>query len=70
MFETVKIKTKPCCMCGKSHELEVLKDDYLRWKAGAFVQVAFPEMPPPEREMLISGTCPECFAVLFPEEED
>lgn len=68
MFEIITLRTKPCPMCQKVHQIDVLKEDYEKYRAGAFVQVAFPEMLPEMRELLISGTCPQCFAILFPPE--
>jgi hypothetical protein len=68
-IETVFIPTT-CTLCGKSDRIEVLRGDYDRWRAGAFVQVAFPEMPKERREQLISGTCPPCWERLFAYEDD
>ena len=59
------ITTRRCIGCGKSHTVEVSEEGYFKWKAGAFVQDAFPELTPDEREMLISGTCKPCWEELF-----
>ena len=69
-FATIVLTCKPCIVCGKRNEIEVLKEDYDRYRNGAFVQVAFPEMPAPQREMIISGTCPPCFNILWPSEDE
>lgn len=65
--KTVRI---PCRMC---HEPQTLQLSIAGLKAraeGAFVQDAFPELTPGEREMLISQTCDNCWKRLFGEPEE
>jgi hypothetical protein len=57
----VEIATKPCVYCLQQHYVTVDVEGLEKWQAGAFVQVAFPNMPADVREMLISGTCPDCW---------
>lgn len=64
------ITCPPCFHCGDSATIEVLTSDYLRYKAGALAQQAFPEMPRERREMLITGTHPACWDVMFAEEDE
>ena len=64
-IEMVLVQCKPCVVCGKVGILEVPKAGYDRWMAGAYVQVAFPEIPAPHREMLVSGTHPDCWKILW-----
>lgn len=62
-----------CPFCGKAHEIEVNEIDYLDWKDGMLAQEAFPYLEANEREMLISGICPNCWDDIFgqvEEEED
>jgi len=59
-----------CPFCGKANEIEVNEMDYLDWQDGALVQDAFPYLSAEEREMLISGICPTCWAKTFGEDED
>jgi hypothetical protein len=62
-------RTKPCLSCGKSTTLFLAPEKLRRWEKGELIQHVWPEMPAPEREMLLTGTHPECFAAMFPEEE-
>jgi phage FluMu protein Com len=54
-----------CPHCKKEKLIEVNRDGYEKWKSGALVQEAFPDLPAAEREMLISGICPECWNKMF-----
>ena len=66
-MNTVTI-VKRCFVCNLSTPIEVNKDKYDRWQAGELIQNVFPEMPADYREMLISGTHPECWDEMFGEE--
>lgn len=59
-----------CPFCGKGHEIEVNEIDYLDWQDGEHAQNAFPYLSANEREMLISGICPDCWDKMFGQEED
>jgi hypothetical protein len=60
-----------CVVCGTVHNFKVTKDEYERWmNRGEFVQNVFPTITPEVREMLLNGTCPECFDKLFPPDPD
>jgi hypothetical protein len=37
------------------------KEGFDKWKDGAFVQVAFPQMSPADRELLITGVDSKCW---------
>lgn len=52
---------KTCVFCGKVHTLIVDRLRYEQWQTGSLIQVAFPDMSVDQREILISGTCPECW---------
>jgi hypothetical protein len=54
-----------CSTCGIEHLIGTTLSGYVSWRAGAFVQDAFPDVPKEYREMFISGTCPECFERMF-----
>lgn len=56
-----------CPICHEEHSVYVEKADYYRWLRGAHVQNAFSYLNASEREILISGTCPECWDNLFKE---
>jgi len=63
------VRCKQCCVCGKSADIEVDNRGYIKWSNGMLVQDAFPEMPSGIRELLISGTHPECWEELFSEDD-
>ena len=56
-----------CTDCGtvKTYTLDEAKVD--RWKAGGLIQNLFPEIE--DREIMISGTCSDCFDKLFADED-
>lgn len=64
------IRTETCQVCGQASVVAVSDEGYEKWKAGAFVQDAFPELAAGARELLISGTHPECWDVLFADDEE
>lgn len=59
-----------CPWCGEEHEVEVPFESYLAWQSGESIQVAMPQLSANEREMLISGVCPECWKKAFSYEEE
>lgn len=62
---------KVCTICGRSRVIYVMKDDYLKWaNRQALIQDAMPYLSAEEREMLLSGICPDCWDNLFKEDED
>ena len=64
MIQPTVIETR-CPFCGHVHEVTVDAIDYLAWETGTPAQYAFPYLSADEREMLISGICPECWARTF-----
>lgn len=59
-----------CPWCGEEHEVEVPMEGYLAWQSGELIQVAMPQLSADEREMLISGVCPKCWAKTFSDNEE
>jgi hypothetical protein len=59
-----------CTCCDIVHLIGTSLTGYMSWRAGAFVQEAFPEVPKEYREMFISGTCPECWERMFGNDDD
>lgn len=59
-----------CPFCGRGNEVEVNEIDYLDWDDGVHVQDAFPYLSAGEREMLVSGICPDCWDKMFGQMED
>ena len=70
MDATIEVKTRPCCVCGKSDIKTLNREAVNRWQGGENIERAFPEMGAGERELLITGTHPDCWDKLFPEEEE
>jgi hypothetical protein len=63
------IKTPPCPVCGLPTFMEVDAAAFFRWQSGELIQKAFPLLTSDLRELLKSGTHPDCWKVLFPPEE-
>lgn len=63
-----------CVVCGRRHDPIILDaEKYYCWKIDReCIQDVFPdsEMSKDQREILISGTCPECWDILFKRCED
>ena len=62
--------TTTCPFCGEEHEVLVNEADYYAWQDGELAQNAFPYLSADEREMLISGICPDCWDGMFGGEDD
>lgn len=54
-----------CDQCKTVHMLVIPEDQWLAWGAGELIQRAIPALSDAERELLISGTCGDCWKVLF-----
>ena len=59
--DTVDVDTKECMMCGETSKVKMLVHHYLEWQNGGLIDRVCPEMPKETREMLISGTHPDCW---------
>ena len=61
-----------CRMCKKTHTLKVRVEDYLTFDMPnrPHIQGIFPYLSPEERELLISGICPDCWNRMFGGEDD
>ena len=70
MDATIEVKTRPCCVCGQSEIKTLNREAVYRWQGGENIERAFPEMGAGERELLITGTHPDCWDKLFSEEEE
>jgi hypothetical protein len=69
MTETMMVSTT-CVFCGKEHLTEVDTLKYYRWKIGESIQNVWPEMTADDRELLVSGTCPQCWEDHMKDPED
>lgn len=62
----IRFQPHDCVVCGRIHDPVILDaEKFYRWKNGECIQDVFPEMTKEQREILISGTCPECWYELF-----
>ncbi len=68
-MEMVEYRTRRCLHCGETSTLTLPRQGYEAWQGHALLQEAFPNMEAPIREMLISGTHPECWEELFRDED-
>lgn len=59
------IVEKRCIGCGKVASIEVPKNQFYVWRSGVHCQDAFPQLSRETREILISGTHPECWNNMF-----
>lgn len=59
-----------CPFCGDVTEILVYPADYEAWTLGGLAQDCFPYLEATEREVLISGICPNCQRGIFGEEEE
>lgn len=59
-----------CPICHHANKVMVNEEDYLAWAFdGELAQNAFPYLTTDEREMLMSGICPKCWAQTFGDED-
>lgn len=66
----VKMTTPKCMFCGKTSEIIVDMEDIARYLGGEHVQNVWPNWPADQREMLVTGTHPECWdEMVEPEPE-
>lgn len=57
--------TRACVMCGHTTDMVIDTYDYVKWQGGMFVQDAFPYLTADERELLKTGTHPDCWGRMF-----
>ncbi len=59
--------TGPCVVTGKPYSVTVPADGLYRYRQGAYIQDAFPNLSKEDREFLISGMSPEGWKSAFGE---
>lgn len=57
--------TKQCPVCKEQHRVIVARKAYDAWQSGALIQVAFPDLPKDQREILITGIDDHCWREMF-----
>lgn len=70
MANTIEVVTRNCLNCGEFTYVTVDVEGYYRWQGGEHIQTALPMLTTNERELLLSGTHPDCWDEMFPEEEE
>ena len=59
-----------CPKCNKLQTVKVEQSQYYDWVAGKNIQIAFPNLSANQREILMSGICPECWEKIFPPDDE
>lgn len=67
MPQLVKFVTPACPRCKIQSIVYLDQKSLTDWQNGVFIQDAFLDMPADERELLKTGTHPECWADIFSE---
>lgn len=62
---TITVKAPPCVVCGQSAVVVLDAEKFDRWQRGEHIQAVWPKMSADNREVLISGTHPECWKKLW-----
>ena len=57
----------PCKYCGVVYQIIADREDIVKWLAGeGYIQDILDYLSPAERELLITGTCDNCWNQMFP----
>lgn len=59
--------TGPCLITKKSYSVTVSGEGLHKYRRGAYIQDAFPELSAEDREFLITGYSPEGWKIVFPD---
>ena len=57
-----------CNICKNPWIVNVNDKAYQAWRDGMYIQKAFPELSPGDRELLMSSICDPCFDKMFGDE--
>ena len=65
------LETLPCPVCNKTSQVEVTAQQYSMLRHPTMlIQSILPDWPDEKRELLITGTHPECWEAIFAGMED
>lgn len=71
---TLVVQTAFCHVCGKSSTIRLegrdQVDGFYRWHAGEKIQRALPMLDADTRELLMTGTHPACWDLLFADDTE
>lgn len=59
-----------CPICATTTFIPVKSQDWLDYVNGKLAQDAFPYLSADDREMIISGICPDCWNSMFGGEDE
>ena len=62
---TTSFVTSRCEYCDKSSLVVLPTDRFERWQSGQLVQDVFPDLSADLRELLLYGTHPACWVVMY-----
>jgi len=62
---TYIVETPKCFHCGENGLVEVPMKGFLIRQLGGLIQDAYPDLPAPIREQMVSGTHPQCWDELY-----
>lgn len=62
--------TAYCTRCGHPKTVACTDEQYARFRGGALIQTAMPDVPAEQRELLLSGICGDCWKEVFREEDE
>ena len=61
----------PCKHCGITYQILADREDVDSWLSGSgYIQDILAYLSAAERELLISGTCDDCWKQMFPEVDE
>lgn len=68
----ILLSTNPCPHCHERGQVLIPEAEWFTWDfgRGPHIQVAMPSLSADEREMILTGTHPACWAEMFPEEDE
>lgn len=64
--------SRRCPHCGKISKVKIPKDEWENWDngKGGLIQNCLPSLSQDDRELLLSGICPECWKSIFFNEDE
>lgn len=65
MAVTVIFTTRPCMVCDQTTDIHMTEAEAAALAAHTPVQDVMPHVEPAQRELLVSGTHPECWTAMF-----
>ena len=61
----LELSRKTCTFCTV---LELDEQRIKNWRDGAYIQNVFPDLTPDQRELMMTGTCGECWDKMMGEQ--